>query len=164
MRTRSNLNPVTTTMKHTLCLVLLLGVSCSNSKPSLDNDDLLEMNEEEFEEYFDLQLISDPDEYKRRDEALKKNEEGIKKVNEAYKKGDIPWFEALNELDDLPDDEFEEQKTGVFFEGKFYRTGLLPDLPEDRADDLSEEYFGEIRDNPELINEPASFSSRDLGK
>ena len=91
-------------MKYTSYLVVLLAVSCSNSKPSLDNDDLLEMNEKEFEEYFDLSPVSDPDEYKRRDEALKKNEEGIKKVNEAYKKGNLSWFEALNEFDDLPDD------------------------------------------------------------
>ena len=70
------------------------------------------VDEDQFEEDFNLPKVTDPEEKARRQAALKANEALIKEENEAYSKGERTWFDAVNEFSDLPDDEFEAEKTG----------------------------------------------------
>ena len=76
----------------------------------LDADDNL--TEEEFEEEFGLEPVTDPEEKARREEALEEAEAEVKEENEKYLNGEADWFEEINEFSDLPKDEFEKEKTG----------------------------------------------------
>ena len=117
------------------------------------------MNEKEFEEYFNQPDLQDPEEYKARDEALRESEEEIKKTNDAYKKGEKTWFDKVNEFSDLPQEEFEKEKTGAdIIEGR----GLLKPLPNEIYDEESERYFQSIRNN--RITPPTSYNAVSLGK
>ena len=78
-----------------------------------DIDPLNSIGEEEFEDVFDLPHVTDPVEKARREAALRENEESIKKENEEFNAGNSTWFEAVNEFANLPEDEFEAQKTGA---------------------------------------------------
>ena len=78
-----------------------------------DIDPLNSIGEEEFEDVFDLPHVTDPAEKARREAALRENEESIKKENEEFNAGNSTWFEAVNEFANLPEDEFEDQKTGA---------------------------------------------------
>ena len=76
----------------------------------LDADDTL--TEEEFEEEFGLDPVTDPEEKAKREEALEEAEAEVKAENEKYLNGQAEWFEEINEFSDLPKDEFEKEKTG----------------------------------------------------
>ena len=93
--------------------------------PNADEIDYYEnINEEEFEALFDLTPADDPEEEARRAEALKENEEKIKEENELYSEGKNSWFDSLNDFANLPQDEFEAEKTGEVDPPGFGR-GLL---------------------------------------
>ena len=117
------------------------------------------LNEKEFEEIFNLDPVEDPEEYKRREEALEKNEDSIKDTNEKYIAGEIDWFDALNEFADLPEDEFIKEKTGLV--DNFTIGGLLQPLPEERVDEESERYFDQFEASRQ--NAPVNYSSVEAG-
>ena len=83
--------------------------------PSYQTDPkfLEDLNEEEFEELFNLPKITDPDVYKKRNDALMQNENSIKETNKEFLAGDIDWFDGLNSFDDLTEEEFVAEKTGL---------------------------------------------------
>merc|ERR1719350_2276159 len=91
-----------------------------------------------------LPKVTDPEEKARRQAALKANEALIKEENEAYSKGEKTWFDAVNEFADLPEDEFEAEKTGDVVPPDFGR-GLLQPTGADRVDFASEQYFANFR-------------------
>merc|ERR1712055_761121 len=124
-----------------------------------DLDPLDDIDEKEFEEYFDLDPVKDPKELKRRNEALKANEAVIKETNQDFEAGKKTWFDSINEFADLPEDEFLEEKTGAndIVEGR----GLLSPPEEERFDEESENYFDTFRYNRASV--PASYSSVDRG-
>merc|ERR1719233_1986187 len=145
-------------MKFIAILLLLAPLVFSASVADLDPEDNL--NEDEFEEYFHLPVVTDPEEHERREEALKENEALIKENNEKYMEGIVSWWDAVNEFADLPTDEFEQQKTGAS-NGSLYGRGLLQPSEEDRIDERSERYFDRFRYSRAAI--PSSYSSVDLG-
>jgi len=138
----------------------VLGVLRAQHAEPEELEPLDNIDEQEFEEYFHLEPVEDPEEFKRREDALRKNEEEIKKVNKAYQQGEINWFDSLNEFADLPVDEFLHQKTGLITNSTVGR-GLLDPTPEDRVDEESERYFDQFRYNRNSA--PSSYSSKDLG-
>ena len=142
------------------CLVLFGICRAQHAEPG-DLEPLDDIDEAEFEEYFHLDPVEDPEELKKRNEALKKNEEEIKKTNEAYKKGEKTWYDGLNEFDDLPADEFIKEKTGVI-SNTTYGRGLLEPSDEEKVHEESERYFDEIRFNRAYV--PSSYSSKSYGK
>ena len=113
-------------------LVLFSGMCCAQN--GFPDNSLLDMNEEEFEDFFELEPIIDEEQYEKRQKALKANEAEIKRINKEFAEGKITWYESLNEFSNLPSDEFLKQKTGM----------LIP-LPEERYDEESERYFAEFR-------------------
>merc|ERR1711892_1527442 len=118
-------------------------VPCSFAA-SLDLDPEDDLDEDTFEEYFHLDPVTDPEEHQRREEALKENEALIKENNEMYMAGFQTWWDEVNEFDDLPEDEFESEKTGVI-NGSMYGRGLLQPTEEERVDERSERYFDQFR-------------------
>ena len=70
-------------------------------------DDLANLNLDDFEDHFHLDYVTNTKEKKRREEALRKNEKKVKETNEAYKEGEGTWWDEINEMADLPEDEFE---------------------------------------------------------
>merc|ERR550532_760141 len=145
-------------MKYIAILLLLTPLVFSASVADLDPEDNL--NEDEFEEYFHLPVVTDPEEHERREEALKENEALIKENNEKYMEGIVSWWDAVNEFADLPTDEFEQQKTGAS-NGSLYGRGLLQPSEEERVDERSERYFDRFRYSRAAV--PSSYSSVDLG-
>merc|ERR1719312_496213 len=137
-------------MKYIAILFFLVPLVFSASVADIDPEDNL--NEDEFEEYFHLPLVTDPEEHERREEALKENEALIKENNEKYMEGLVSWWDAVNE--------FEQQKTGAT-NGSFYGRGLLQPSEEDRVDERSERYFDRFRYSRAAV--PSSYSSVDLG-
>ena len=108
-------------------LLALLPLAFGDDSPLVNADDLdpyENVNEEEFEALFDLDPADDPEEEARRAEALKENEEKIKEENELYSEGKNSWFDSLNDFANLPQDEFEAEKTGEVDPPGFGR-GLL---------------------------------------
>ena len=95
------------------------------------------VDEDQFVKDFDLPKVTDPEEKARRQAALKANEALIKEENEAYSRGEKTWFDAVNEFADLPEDEFEAEKTGdqtppdyrTYGRGLLEPTGQLSDGP-----------------------------------
>ena len=71
------------------------------------------------------------------------------------------WFDGLNEFDDLPEDEFIKEKTGLISNTTFGR-GLLEPSDEEKVHEESERYFDEIRFNRAYV--PSSYSSKSYGK
>ena len=120
------------------------------------NDPSLDMDEKEFEEYFHLDPVTDPEELAKRNEALKESEDEIKNVNDEYAKGDLTWYDGLNEFSDLPADEFLEEKTGAIIPENFGR-GLLAPTKEQEVDEESERYFDQVRMDRASV--PSSYSS-----
>jgi len=102
----------------------------------------LDMDEADFEEFFHLEPITDPEEFEKRQKALKASEEEIKQVNKDFAEGKKSWFDHLNDFSNLPEDEFIKQKTGLIIED------------EDATDDSSETYFARYKRNtaPESYN------------
>ena len=115
-------------MKLIFILALLPLALCDDSPQSLVNAEDLDpyenVNEDEFEAMFDLAPADDPEEEARRAEALKENEAKIKEENELFSEGKRTWFDAVNEFANLPEDEFEAEKTGEVDPPGFGR-GLL---------------------------------------
>lgn len=128
-----------------------------------DLDPMDDFDEKEFEEYFHLDPVEDPEEFEKRNEALKMNEEEIKKVNEAYQEGKSTWFDGINEFSDLPEDEFLSQKTGAIMPNETdFGAGAIEPADEDRIDEESERYFDRLMNDRQAV--PASYSSVDMGK
>jgi len=129
----------------------------------LDLDPLDNLNEEEFEQEFHLDPVTDPEEKLRREEALVENENLIKETNQEFLDGEISWWDEVNEFADLPKDEFDAEKTGAVIPSeRGYARGLLEPLEAERVDPRSERYFDSVRysrGGPV----PASYSSVDLG-
>ncbi len=137
----------------------------------LDPND--EMNEDEFEKYYNKLPPKDPEEYKRRARALKKNEEEVKEENKKFMKGETTWFEGINEFSDLPEDEFKKERTGYNAEDLNIRynapdlnitegRGLLKPTPDMVVHPDSELYFASVMLN--RGSAPRSYSSVDYGK
>merc|ERR1712154_346734 len=97
-------------MKTITILLFLVPFAYSASIDMGPEDNL---DEDAFEEYFHLPLVTNPEEHERREEALKENEAVIKENNEKYMEGLVSWWDQVNEFADLPLDEFEQQKTGA---------------------------------------------------
>merc|ERR1711973_719941 len=66
----------------TWILVLLVGVASAQHAVPGDLEPLDDIDEKEFEEYFHLDPVDDPEEFEKRSKALKENEKEIKKINE----------------------------------------------------------------------------------
>ena len=121
----------------------------------LDGEDNLD--EDAFEEEFELPAVTDSEEKSRRVIALEKAEETIKEQNELFLNEDSDWFSKLNEFSDLPEEEFKEEKTGLD-NGKDYARGLLtPEIIP--VDEESERFFQEL--NLSRIDIPSSYSALD---
>ena len=140
--------------------VALFGL-CQAQHANLNDleEPLDDIDEKEFEEYFHLDPVDDPEEFKRRSDALKANEATIKKTNKEYEAGEKTWFDKLNDFADLPEDEFAAEKTGAndIVSGR----GLLAPSEEEREDEESERYFDTFRYNRASV--PDSYSSVDRG-
>ena len=109
-----------------LIALLHLVIAKDVPAPNADEIDPLEnIGEDEFEEDFGLDPVTDPEEKARREEALKENEELIKEENELYSEGNRTWFDAVNEFSNLPADEFEAQKTGEVEPAAGFARGLI---------------------------------------
>jgi len=125
------------------------------------------VDEDQFVKDFDLPEVTDPEEKARRQAALKANEALIKEENEAYSRGEKTWFDAVNEFADLPEDEFEAEKTGDQSPPDYrtYGRGLLEPTGADRVDFASEQYFAEFRRSMKTNRAatPASYDSDALG-
>merc|ERR1719508_25372 len=117
------------------CFLIVLCAG-QHANPA-DLDPLDEINEDEFEEFFNVERPADPEEYEKRKEALKENEKEIHRVNEEFEAGDISWFDAVNEFSDLPGDEFVKQHTGAianFTEGRGLLNPLQADMTPEHMD------------------------------
>merc|ERR1711973_837429 len=120
-------------------LLLLFCLTASIFAASVDLDPEDNLNEEEFEEEFHVAPADDPEEELKREEAL-----------------------AVNEFDNLPEGEFDAEKTGAVIPNEnVFGRGLLEPLPEERVDERSERYFDRFRYS--RVAAPASYSSVDLG-
>ena len=76
---------------------------------------------------------------------MKENEELVKEINKEYLAGNDSYYEKINPLSDLPNDEFEKQKTGLKLyeeDRKEYSRGLIR---EKFTDSESEAYFDRLR-------------------
>ena len=119
----------------------------------LDMEDNLD--EDEFEEIFDVKKSNDPVEEARRRRALKHNEYKIKKENEDFLEGKKTYWSQVDENDNLPRDEFVEKKTGMRSEDDGYGRGFAHyDGPDDEE---SERYFDTFRYSREAV--PEEYSS-----
>ena len=130
-------------MKVLLPFLCCLSLALSGTLP--DGVDTIEdLDIDDFEDYFGLDHVTDPEEKEKRKEALKENEEMIKEANEAYNNGDQTWFDEVNEYSDLPIDEFLANHTGLLMNvTERFATGLLPiKMP---YDEVSERYFDGYR-------------------
>ena len=93
-------------------LVLCISSSFAGKLPA-GVDDLDNVTHEEFLEDFGLDEVDDPEEAALMEEALEENEEIVKEANEAFANGDQTWYDEINEFDDLPEDEFIAEHTGL---------------------------------------------------
>ena len=130
----------------------------------MDADDNL--NEDDFEEEFGEPAITDPEEHKRREEALEKAEEQVKEENKEFMEGKKSWFEEINKFSDLPKDEFIKDETGdimpVVDKITFARGLIEPKIK--LLDRESEAYFNSTRYNRAFSStHPRSYSAVDLG-
>jgi len=146
------------TMKLVLLFVLVCLAALNHAERA--DDPPLDMDEGQFEKYFHLKAITDPEEYERRNAALKANEELVLKTNKKFDRDDISWYTRITSFADLPEDEFLEQKTGAFIPDNFGR-GLLEPAKEQEIDEHSEQYFAQVRMDRSAV--PDSYSSVDAG-
>merc|ERR1712227_757556 len=129
----------------------------STDSEEMDNDD--ELTEEEFEAQFGEEPVDDPDEMARRAETLKE-EEVVKERDIEYLDGEIEWYEKIGPYSDLPEDEFEAERTGS--KVPRYARGLInPEPGQEPVDEASERYFDTFRYS--RGSAPSSYSSVDLG-
>ena len=80
----------------TITILLFLVPFAYSASIDLDPEDNL--NEDTFEEYFHLPLVTDPEEHERREEALKENEALIKENNEKYMEGLVSWWDQVESI------------------------------------------------------------------
>merc|ERR1719266_2703362 len=73
----------------------------------LDPEDNLD--EDQFEEEFGLEKVTDPVEKAKRNAALKEAEDEVKKENKKFLNGEADWFEDINEFSDLPEAEVKKE-------------------------------------------------------
>ena len=90
----------------------LTGIPVPESLENYDLDANDNLTEEEFEEVFGLDPVTDEEEKARREAALEAVEKEVKEENEKYLNGEAEWWEEINEWSDLPMEEFQAQKTG----------------------------------------------------
>ena len=132
-----------------------------------DIDPEVNVDEDQFVKDFNLPEVTDPDEKARRQAALKANEALIKEENEAYSRGEKTWFDAVNKFADLPEDEFELEKTGLKTPpaSRTYGRGLLEPTGADRVDFASEQYFADFRRSMKMNRAatPSSYDADELG-
>ena len=88
-------------MKH-FYLLAFLPLAFSASVADMDAEDNLD--EDAFEQEFGLKKVTDPEEHKKREDALKKNEEIIKETNVKFLDGEDSWWDKVSEFSDLPED------------------------------------------------------------
>ena len=123
----------------------------------MDGEDNLD--EDAFEEEFELPAVTDSQEKSRRVVTLETAEESIKEQNELFLNEDSEWFSKLNEFSDLPEDEFVEEKTGLDNENIYARGLLTPEtIP---VDEESERFFQEL--NLSRTSLPSSYSGVEEG-
>ena len=119
------------------------------------------LNEDDFEREFGLDLVTDPEEKEKRKEALEENEELIKEENEEFLNGKKTWWDKINDFADLPEDEFEEEKTGELLPAEAHGRGLIHPKESERTDEASEKYFDRFRYSRTIV--PSSFDSKAKG-
>jgi len=145
-----------------LAVVTLAGIVQGGTISfSNDADPLDDLSEEAFEEYFHEEDLKDkdPEEFEKRAEELKDHEEMVREVNKEYQAGNMSYFDKINALSDIPENEFEIEKTGANSEPRQeYARGLIF---ENFTDPDSEAYFDRLRYNRAQL--PESYSSVDLG-
>jgi len=95
----------------TAAALLFLPLYCLQAQDL--NNASLDMDEAEFEEFFHLVRVTDPEEFAKKQKALKASEEEIKQVNKDFADGKKTWFDHLNDFSNLPKDEFIKEKTGL---------------------------------------------------
>ena len=84
----------------------------------------------------------------------------MKKENKKYLNGKADWFEQINEFSDLPEDEFEKEKTGDLTTNFTRGFGLL--TPEIKpVDEISERYIESLLARRASV--PASYSAVSAG-
>merc|ERR1712061_949805 len=121
----------------------------------LDPED--DLDEDQFETEFGLDPVTDPAEKAKRKTALKDSEAEVKKENKKYQNGKADWYEQINEFSDLPEDEFEKEKTGDVVT---YARGLLtPKIKP--VDEISERYIESLLARRASV--PASYSGVSAG-
>jgi len=132
-----------------------------SSYGEMDDED--NYDEDMFEQEFGLDPITDPEEKEKREEALWENEEIVKEENEEYLSGNKTWFDKINDFADLPEDEFEKEKTGELKPPgvRSFGRGLLHPPASERIDEASERYFNKFRFS--RASAPASYDSKALG-
>ena len=108
-----------------------------------DTDLQEELDEEQFEEEFGLEPITDPLEKRRRQEALDEAEKAEKEQNDKFLNGKSDFWERINEWSDLPQDEFEKEKAGAQELPSFARGLVEPEVKP--VDEESERYFSSVR-------------------
>merc|ERR1719411_2316834 len=120
----------------------------------------LDLTEEEFEEEFGLDPVTDPEEKAKREKALEESEDEVKKENKKFLDGEADWFEQINEFSDLPEDEFEKEKTGDLPSNFTRGFGLItPKIKP--VDEESERYIESLLARRASV--PASYSAVSAG-
>lgn len=147
-----------------LCLATFLTfATCASDidtqKEFGDLDSADNLDEDEFEKRFGLEK-QDPYEESRRREALKKNEEEVKRQNEDFFEGKKTWWDEIDEYDNLPADEFNDERNGEISPG-YNGRGLIDYRGPETYDEASERYFDKFRFSRSFV--PDSYSSVDLG-
>merc|ERR1711915_26655 len=173
---KTEIHPSAMRVVQAYILVVSIGLSLAIGrvhpplKTIIDKGDkeepLDEISEESYENIFDVPPAVDSNgninatEEKARSEALKKNEERIHNDNIKFEKGEITWFDGLNEHSNVPDDELLEVTGDLNMPPKFMRGDF--DAPEDEQyDEESERYFDQFRYDRGWA--PDSYSSVDRG-
>ena len=123
------------------------------------------ISEAEFEAIFHELPDPDPVAEAQRATALKTNEEIVKEANEAFKAGKQTWYDAINEMANIPEKVLEAEKTGLV-EPHDRKKGrglglIMPANPEDYYHEASERYFDQFREERQDV--PDSYSSVALG-
>jgi len=149
-------------MKYLVFIFFFIFSSQAATLPDGVND-LNDMSLEEFEEYFGLDDITDPEEKAKHETALKEKEELVKEANEKYENGEQTWFDEINEFSDIPEDEFGSHHGGLLMNltdrSLGYSMGWL-DIPME-YDAASERFYESYR--LDRSDPPASYSSVSLG-
>jgi len=148
-------------MKLLSLLALLDWTYSFNMSPRRNFGDLDlndNLNEDDFLDEFGLPVITGDLEKERRQIALKDNEEIVKRQNIDFINGKKLWWDKIDKMSDLPEDEFVREKTGV---RRDYSRGILPCTGSDCHDERSEKYFDKFRYSRAVI--PSQYNAVDQG-